>query len=419
MKGKRTLLGKHNRQGLMDALMMLVLIMISGNPAALSVGKEIAYVSVLLLFVAYWKFRKVRLHLDTLSLSFLALVAFVVFIQYVTFGGMVVTSALGFFVRLLIAVLAARVIPRFHMTFANTMVWIAALGVGIHTLYLLGVDIVALLSFLQVPIDTDARDSFAIHTVIPGTEQRNCGMFWEPGAFAGYIVVALYLIVVGERSQSSWWKVLILVLADITTLSTTGYVAGFVVFLYWVYLIMGKRQSLYRYTIFPAVLVGGLWGGWYAFQTLPFLQEKIQDRVDSTAAQEENSEINRFGNFVYDLTFIEKEPIFGWGTTPNTKLIEDPNAVEAAQGQGNGLSGFYVKFGVIVGSMYFFLVYHSLAYLTKSKIERLFGLGIMAMALFGEQFLNYPLLLAFAFAYGVSSTRRKKRRRRKVMAVPA
>ncbi len=401
------------RQAALDVVMMSILIMVSGNPAALSIGLEVAYVSIFLLFIVYWKLRNVSLKLNKLHLAFLTSIVFVIFIQYIVFGDMVVKSALGFLVRLLIAVLAARVIRNFHMVFANVMVWIAALGVGIHSLHLLGVDIVALLSPIQVPLDTDIRDSFGIHTVIPGVEHRNCGMFWEPGAFAGYIVVSLFLIVVGERSKSSWWKVLILLLADITTLSTTGYVVGFVVFLYWVYLILGNQQNLYRYTIFPLVLIGGLWGGWYAFQTLPFLQEKIQDRVDSTSAKAEGSEINRFGNFVYDLSFIAKRPIFGWGTTPYTKLEEDPYAVEAAEGQGNGLSGFYVKFGVVIGSMYFYLVFRSLAYLIPRKSERLLGIAVMAMALFGEQFLNYPLFLAFAFAYGVGGYKKRRRRRKR------
>lgn len=55
---------------------------------------------------------------------------------------------------------------------------------------------------------------------------RNCGMFWEPGAFAPFIVFALAILILEKNEGISrrYLKILILIITLITTFSTTGYI---------------------------------------------------------------------------------------------------------------------------------------------------------------------------------------------------
>lgn len=57
---------------------------------------------------------------------------------------------------------------------------------------------------------------------------RNCGMFWEPGAFAPFLLFALAIIAIekdDEIKSHHVLKMILLLIALITTFSTTGYIA--------------------------------------------------------------------------------------------------------------------------------------------------------------------------------------------------
>lgn len=59
---------------------------------------------------------------------------------------------------------------------------------------------------------------------------RNCGPFWEPGAYQGFLNLALSLIILTVTNRTKWFYLVvgILVISIITTYSTGGYVVLFV-----------------------------------------------------------------------------------------------------------------------------------------------------------------------------------------------
>lgn len=56
---------------------------------------------------------------------------------------------------------------------------------------------------------------------------RNCGMFWEPGAFAPFILLAIAILILekDKEIQRRNLKMVVLLITLITTFSTTGYIA--------------------------------------------------------------------------------------------------------------------------------------------------------------------------------------------------
>lgn len=61
---------------------------------------------------------------------------------------------------------------------------------------------------------------------------RNCGMFWEPGAFQAFINIALLLEISKKKTNNS--TILLFCIGVLTTFSTTGYVAVFITLIIYI-----------------------------------------------------------------------------------------------------------------------------------------------------------------------------------------
>ena len=74
--------------------------------------------------------------------------------------------------------------------------------------------------------------TYIIYTfVIDPHHYRNCGMFWEPGAFAGMLTLCMALNIkfLPELWKNHKLKIVVLVVALLTTKSTTGYLVFFII----------------------------------------------------------------------------------------------------------------------------------------------------------------------------------------------
>lgn len=63
---------------------------------------------------------------------------------------------------------------------------------------------------------------------------RNCGPFWEPGAFQGFLNLSLWFELTINRERDKYWKlrIIVFIITVLTTLSTGGYVALFTILLF-------------------------------------------------------------------------------------------------------------------------------------------------------------------------------------------
>ena len=126
-------------------------------------------------------------------------------------------------------------------------------------------------------------------------------------------------------------------------------------------------------------------------------------QVASAIAHDEASRVNRVGNLIYDLEWIADKPALGWSATPETRLSNDSETAELVAGQGNGLTGFAVKFGLV--GLFIFLAFF--AYGTRrisgSLSTTLFGIVVVCVLLNGEQFLGFPLFLTLMFVPRIKS----------------
>lgn len=102
---------------------------------------------------------------------------------------------------------------------------------------------------------------------------RNCGPFWEPGAFQGFLNLSLWFELTLNRKKDLCWKirVAVFVVTVLTTLSTGGYVVLFTIFLFH-YLHDRNNNSIWKFFGIAILLVVSI----YAYMTLDFLGDKIE-----------------------------------------------------------------------------------------------------------------------------------------------
>jgi hypothetical protein len=390
-----------------EILVVLAVLCVSGNPAALRLaGHEVTYAVVALLLA----FGVVMIRGGRAALAFApvaSIYAVLSVVQAYDFDFFPLATVLGFFARLFIGMAVIVLVTDFARAYVVAMVglsmlsgvfWIpefVALRFGIHFH-----EIFSTVARLLGPQDSWFWN-LGFHTYItmqPGME-RNCGMFWEPGAFAGYLIIALALLPAIRHSMTGAQRLTafcILTLALISTFSTTGYIAYPIVLLLNCDWRKWRRPRASR--LFLACLVAPLLitGSVYAFGKLDFLQSKIRLQLRALARRERGWQITRLGTLVFDAEYISKRPLTGWGLHDSTHFALHPWAKRSRF--GNGMCDFIVSFGGIGFGTFLIGVARGAYRLGGRSRGYVLGfLGATLIVLQGEPFLGFPLFLGLMF----------------------
>lgn len=253
-------------------------------------------------------------------------------------------------------------------------------------------------TFTGLPLETTATKSLLLYTSfdLPKEMLRNSGMFWEPGAFAGYLILAILFIILQNRGfsvgaykkQATW-----IVIGLLTTLSTTGFlVLALILFIYIV-----QNYKYGKFILIPIIAVGG----YFAYNNLEILGEKLEEQYNEAAEMDETDVSNtRFGALNMDLLYIEDKPFTGNGLDRRTRYRFHP-WVDDGLGHGNGMSNFIVYWGIPFFVFWLICVY-LFAYRSSASVSTaIWFTVIIILVLQGEQFLNYPLFLVFFTAPGI------------------
>ena len=131
---------------------------------------------------------------------------------------------------------------------------------------------------------------------------RNSGPFYEPGRFTIVLTLAMAIILFNNDFHKNKFLFFVVFAANISTFSTTGYLAMFVLFV--CFFLPRYRATPIRFIIITILLVIV---SYYVFQT-DFVREKL-------ATEMENYDIanSRFGAMIYHWDQIVKSPIIGFG----------------------------------------------------------------------------------------------------------
>ena len=220
---------------------------------------------------------------------------------------------------------------------------------------------------------------------------RNSGMFWEPGAFAGYLLIALIFIVlknkkfeIGKYRKESFW----IFIGIITTMSTTGIVILSIIIL---------SYALQNYKWGKIVIAPSFFLIIYlSYTNLSFLQNKITGQaLEAIDLQSGDFSNSRFGSLIIDSEYIKAQPIFGNGLTARTRYRFNSIVVDTNVGNGNGMSNFMAEWGIPLFIYWLYCVFRFARNTTKSKIISLTVVFMILLIMQGEDFLNFPMFLMF------------------------
>ncbi len=222
---------------------------------------------------------------------------------------------------------------------------------------------------------------------------RNSGAFWEPGAFACYLmfIPLLFMDKWMTMIKKHPVKCVILGLAFLTTFSTTGFIAFFVCVLIGI-VPQSRRKFLLLLTLVPVLLLIF----YRAYDTLDFLGDKVDRQNDEVVEYEghQNFSNTRIGSLVFDLHYIQKHPLIGNGMLETTRYADHPELWGLELGHGNGFSNYMAQMGIPLFVLFFVLVYLLFPF---SRYQRIAIIVVLLLLLQGEQLFNYPLLLSFPF----------------------
>lgn len=238
---------------------------------------------------------------------------------------------------------------------------------------------------------------------------RNAGCSWEPGRFAIMVTLAIFCNLCQNgikfrNNKNIWW----LLIALITTQSTTGYITALV--LYTIFMV--KKFNFKYISLFILVMIPIIYG----LMQLDFMAEKITSRFFNAQnvsrleeqfawheAQQEDGvylgSIDRLDAMVFEWMNIMHDPILGYSRNSNHSYFSThitSNFVLA-----NGLIKIVGMFGLILGTFFFcVLFYSSIRIARNSKVKRKLGLFILiCVSAISYPILSIPVFTSFWF-YG-------------------
>jgi hypothetical protein len=251
---------------------------------------------------------------------------------------------------------------------------------------------------------SDTYSNFLIFTYDKVHTIRNSGFVWEPGAYGCFLALGLLFHFMNNYFFFDR-NAIILVIAILTTISTTSYLAlGVLMLLYYRYnggIISFKMIIIFIFGIF-------------IFSSLPFLGDKItntyqedmkilDDYDEITNQLEYYSEyggevkLNRFSSVIFLYRNFGAQLIFGVSNAYNN-LNSTVHGVGLSKFNiSNGTIDFIAKFG-LVGFGFLLFRIGNYIYLHYQRIE--FSVYIIFMILvmnFGEPLLILPITLIFLF----------------------
>jgi hypothetical protein len=400
-------LGHLVRRKLTDYLAVLLLICLSGNPVLSAGGHR----EVILLASAYG-LTLILLQRQCWVITHRDLLVFLVFLsillmQALSFSFLPIKTILGFLTRLYIGYAVVCLVGGFPATYVNVMCLLAVMSfcfyVPDNLLGLIGVEFRSLFAPLMRLSGVNNMFHILFHNFTPSQGHlpyRNAGIFWEPGAFAGYLLLAMVFLGLDNKAfPSKGYKIRLAVLG-LCVLSSMSTMASVV---FPLALLLHFRSDRFRLTptsgkallALTAMVVVALtaYGAWH----LKFLGVKLASQYQRVLERRGTWQVTRFGSLLFDGEYILKRPLLGWGLHSQTRYMFHPGT-ELRWGQGNGVSDFLAKFGFVGFATFLLCVGMGLrAFPDASPGRAVLGVLILVLILNGETFLDHPLFLGLMF----------------------
>jgi hypothetical protein len=399
---------------IIDYFMVLALVFISGN---MLFSNRTMIFSLFILSAILFFYRKVKF--DPTFIYFLVGLGIVFILQMFKFDFFPLTTYMGVYVRILIAYFVLKSVVDFPDKFVKIMYYLSIISFVFFIPVLLIPGFIDLLLehfvwFARVDDTIQARyNILALYTIVPGHELRNAGPFWEMGAFAGYLILALVINYLRKPELKNKTN-LVFLLAILTTQSSTAYITV-LIFLTFIFNREVKNIMLKGLLAFSMLFMG-----YIAYSNLDFLGEKIETQFAEAEAliNTENLEgesTDRFASMLKDWRDIQGHELIGRGFNKRTRFTtmydkeEDMTDIRTV-----GSTDMIVRIGLPM-----FLIMLLLMYQSFSKFSRHYwnngdymGISIVfivMLLLTSETYFIHPLFwITIMLQYTITENNKKE-----------
>ena len=249
-------------------------------------------------------------------------------------------------------------VTMFYLAIVGLVIWFIQIILGGDNLFALFSQIPSIEEFSNV---SGNGLNAILYSVQPTTMSmqfdflppRNCGFAWEPGGFGVMLALAIFInLFFYKESKASTLRFWVLLVALISSQSTTGYTILLVILAFYFY----NKQKNLIIVLWPLVLAIII-----LVFSLPFMSDKIVNLLDETdnidymvelsIGREESIQPQRFASFVIAFRDFLDNPILGLGGVNEARWTYKIGAnVSSITGIGNLLA----QYG-IVGFLFFIL----------------------------------------------------------------
>ncbi len=354
---------------------------------------------------------------------------------------------LSFFTLLLGAYYAVMVVNDFFRTYVKVIYHLCLIGFVFYPIQLIDLDLLLKILRSFDPVYSLFRDGMVIRPSIvifsypadAGVTIRNSGFATEPGEFSVFLIMALMIHTTLNQFKVDRTTV-VLFIATLTTMSTSGYIGLAIFFVYYFMntfstsgWFINFRFDKYILALVIAVLIGvsisvylaiGLYVVYIAYiyltkevrfpvflgmlgipvvvliLNLDFVSDKITEAIEKETGRYEQAEDRRitpgrFGSLMLDMKDFQKNPVIGYGVSIQTRYI---NYGGVEQQRTNGVSDYLVKFGIIGFIIMLVNLYFTFRLFGKhNKGSTLFLILALLAVTFSQMILATPFFLGLQY----------------------
>lgn len=341
--------------------------------------------------------RKIKFDKEFLSYSVFILILFIS--QVLTFQFFSFPSLIGLFLVVFYPYLTIKTVGKDYFKIYTKILYVfTIISFVFYIPSLLSDTIHELIGKIPLVLGTDKDNlqNFIIYTWEPknGPILRNSGPFWEPGAFSGFLIIAIIFETFRNKKLLTKYNT-IFYLGIVSTFSTAGYITLIVYLgLYFIF----QKNVYYKITLLPAFIIIA----WYAFFNIDFLSNKIVSNIEDVKYKNDVSVgRGRFTSAVIDLEDVIKYPITGRGRNSETRFDKKGEDYMYENHRTNGVTDYAVKYGLIGFFVYVFMMYRSFEkfaiYYSFSKSFALILILTIFTASFSQGYLQQPSFVALIY----------------------
>jgi hypothetical protein len=224
-----------------------------------------------------------------------------------------------------------------------------------------------------------------------GVGSRNNSIFWEPGAFQAFLTLGLLFEVYLYKLRRGK-NILILILASVTTVSTTGYIILLILLTAtFIFLRPTKIKKSHLILGLPFVLL-----------CIAFMAPLFFQLIFSKFAENNQSSFLRLSSTIVDLTLFFGSPFYGLGLSNySTKVAETSYDLFSLDlgGSFNSLTYYLAVYGILFVAPLLWMYVKFCRVLTHDKRQAAIIFIIVMITFATENFLCSLLWLTLGF-YG-------------------